>query len=164
MERGELIRLYEQLPDEEDADETMDDEALVAGILKASLEQQEDSEICTCVQRYWADFDLYSETQRFKAASRENYRSWLDQVISGNEDSGVPDELRASLIEALVATTINYERRAKVFREVHPLALQVILSTGVLNGILVARTVDQCAAVLEGIIGNRLDLESKEGR
>ena len=136
--RVELVRLYNQLPDEEDADETMDDEALAAGILRAHLEQQEDSEICACVRRYWADFDLYSETSRFDASLRENYRSWLDYVIGGSSAPSVPEELRVPLIGALVATAINFERRARVFREVHPLALQVILSTGVLNGILVA--------------------------
>jgi hypothetical protein len=40
----------------------------------------------------------------------------------------------------LVAVTIDYEKRAKVFRDVHTLALQVIRDTRVLNGILVVRS------------------------
>ena len=159
--RGELVIRYNQLPDEDEADETIDEEALVAGILRKSLEEQGDEEICDCARRYWADFDLYSETERFEDASRQKYRAWLDKVVHGKENSKVPNILRAPLIGALVATAINFEKRAKVFREVHPLALQVILSTGVLNGILVARTVEQCAIVLEAVIGNSLDLESR---
>ena len=162
LERGELVARYNKLPDEEEADETMDDEALVAGILRAGIEQRNDSEICTCVRQYWADFDLYNETQRFDPPLRELYRAWLDTVITDNKVQSIEVELRAPLIGALVATSINFERRAKVFREVHPLALQVILSTGVLNGILVARTVEQCAGVLEGVVKNKLDLESKK--
>ena len=49
--------------------------------------------------------------------------------------------------------------RSKMFREVHPLALQVILSSGVLNGILVARSVDSCATVIHALIKNELNLE-----
>jgi len=67
--------------------------------------------------------------------------------------------LRDDLIRILVATTVRFEKRAEVFREVHPLALQVILSSGVLNGILVARSVDSCAKVLLALLKNELDLE-----
>ena len=162
LKRGELVQLYNNLPDEDDADETMDNEALVAGILRANLDGQEDQSLRDCVQRYWADFDLYSEAERFGEKARERYRAWLDKVIRDQEEPLVPDEIRSSLVGALVATAINFEKRAKVFREVHPLALQVILSTGVLNGILVARTVEHCAEVLEGVIRNKLDLESRK--
>ena len=84
----------------------------------------------------------------------------MDKVTDDTGDSAVPAELRTPLIGTLVATAVNFEKRAKVFREVHPLALQVILSTGVLNGIHVARTVEQCAVVLEGVVGNKLELGS----
>ena len=162
LKRGELVTRYNKLPDEEDADETMDYEALAAGILRASIEERSDLEICNCVRQYWADFDLYSETQRFDPPLREMYRAWLDTVINDKAVKTVEAKIRAPLIGALVATSINFERRAKVFREIHPLALQVILSTGVLNGILVARTVEQCAGVLEGVVSNKLNLESKK--
>jgi hypothetical protein len=42
---------------------------------------------------------------------------------------------------------------------VHPLALQVILSSGVLNGILVSRSVDSCADLIRSLIRNSLELE-----
>jgi hypothetical protein len=58
--------------------------------------------------------------------------------------------------------SIRFEGRAKLFREQHPLALQVILSTGVLNGILVARSVNSCASLLASLMRNELDLELRE--
>ena len=54
---------------------------------------------------------------------------------------------------------MRYERRAKVFREIHPLALQVILSTGVLNGILVVRSIISCSKLLQALFKNDLELE-----
>jgi transcriptional regulator with XRE-family HTH domain len=160
LERNELVSRYNQIPEEDDADDTMDNEALVAGVLRAGLSLQNDDVICDCVRRYWADFDLYAEADRFDSTLREQYRLWLDDILKNNASPPVTDDLRAPLVGALVATAINFEKRAKVFREVHPLALQVILSTGVLNGILVSRTEDQCARVLESVIRNKFDLES----
>ena len=160
LERADLVARYNELPEEDNADETMDNEALVAWILATSLEKRADEEICDCARRYWADFDLYSEAERFEAPLREEYRAWLDRIVADSGDSIVPENLRAALIGALVATAVNFEKRARLFREVHPLALQVILSTGVLNGIHVARTVQQCATVLAGVIGNKLELAS----
>jgi hypothetical protein len=42
------------------------------------------------------------------------------------------------------------------------LALQVILSTGVLNGIVVVRSVDQCAVILSALLRNALELDLKK--
>ena len=67
--------------------------------------------------------------------------------------------MKERLISILVATALRFERRARIFREVHPLALQVILSSGVLNGILVARSVDVWANLIRALIRNELDLE-----
>lgn len=46
----------------------------------------------------------------------------------------------------------KYDERAKVLKEQHPLAIQVNLSTGVANGVLVVRTVSDCAELLRRII------------
>jgi hypothetical protein len=43
------------------------------------------------------------------------------------------------------------DKRAKVLREYHPLAFQVNLSSGVANGLLVARSIDQCAKLVRDI-------------
>jgi len=55
-----------------------------------------------------------------------------------------------------------YEIRARTLCESHPLALQVNLSTGVANGVLVVRTVNDCARLLEKIILNAMEFEIEE--
>ena len=51
---------------------------------------------------------------------------------------------------------IAYERRARVFAEVHPLSLQVNQMTGNTNGIILVRDANQCADVLYAIARNQL--------
>lgn len=57
-----------------------------------------------------------------------------------------------------------YENRAKTLRESHPLALQVNLDTGVANGVLVVRTVADCAKLLQRIILNTMEFDIEEQR
>lgn len=49
-----------------------------------------------------------------------------------------------------------YDKRARVFSEVHPLSLQVDQKTGVTNGIILVRTATQCADVLYALAKNQL--------
>lgn len=49
-----------------------------------------------------------------------------------------------------------YERRARVFADVHPLSLQVNQTTGNTNGIILVRDVNQCADVLYALAKNQL--------
>jgi hypothetical protein len=51
---------------------------------------------------------------------------------------------------------LAYERRARVFAEVHPLSLQVNQMTGNTNGIILVRDANQCADVLYAIAKNQL--------
>ena len=46
--------------------------------------------------------------------------------------------------------------------ETHPLGLQVNLQTGVGNGVLVARDINQCARLVRGIILRELEFELEE--
>ena len=48
-----------------------------------------------------------------------------------------------------------YENRAKTLKMIHPLALQVNLTTGVANGVLVVRKIDKCAKLLYNILLNK---------
>jgi hypothetical protein len=52
-----------------------------------------------------------------------------------------------------------FEDRAKLFRDSHPLALQVIVESGVLNGILVVRSSHMCAEVMQRLITNTIETE-----
>ncbi|NQS90707.1 hypothetical protein HQ584_13065, partial [Patescibacteria group bacterium] len=49
-----------------------------------------------------------------------------------------------------------YDKRAETLSKTHPLRLQISLSTGVANGVLVVRTHAQCAQLLKKIISNEL--------
>jgi hypothetical protein len=55
-----------------------------------------------------------------------------------------------------------YDRRAKTLKESHPLGIQVNLDTGVANGVLVVRTVDDCAKLLRRIIMNTMEFDLEE--
>lgn len=54
------------------------------------------------------------------------------------------------------AEQFNFDKRANTLREVHPLSLQVHLESGVANGVLVVRSVDECAEVLYKLLTNSL--------
>jgi hypothetical protein len=58
-----------------------------------------------------------------------------------------------------------YDKRAQTLKESHPLALQVNLNTGVANGVLVVRTIPDCAALLRRILLGQMkfSLEEKDG-
>lgn len=148
--------------DEREPDETLDAQALLSRVLEIRLGKASDGDLAEIARNHWADFDLYGEALRIQNEElRGAYRSWLDAVVKKKEQATLLPALRADFIRLLVATTINFEKRAKIFREVHPLALQVILSTGVLNGILVVRSVDSCAGIVGSLIRNDLKLELK---
>jgi len=56
------------------------------------------------------------------------------------------------------AEAYNFERRVKLLRDKHPLAMQVDISSGIANGLLVVRSAQECAKLLHGLITNRLHL------
>jgi hypothetical protein len=84
------------------------------------------------------------------------------------------DEFRAAssafgLICRILATAeqFNFDRRADTLRGIHPLSLQVHLESGVANGVLVVRSVEECADVLNRLLTNSLEFliefSKKEG-
>ncbi len=159
--RADLVTLLEKEDRSlaEDIDDSIDEEALVSRVLTSRLARADHEQIITAVRKQWADFDLYGEAERIPPDDRAGYRIWLDQVIREGNNEPLNESLRSQLISVLVATAVRFERRAKLFREDHPLALQIILSSGVLNGILVVRSVRQCAEVLNALIRNQLRLD-----
>jgi hypothetical protein len=65
----------------------------------------------------------------------------------------------SALARRLVDVAVKFEARAHVFREIHPLALQVIVESGVLNGILVVRSVSTCGDVIYRLLTNTVETE-----
>ncbi len=158
-----LLAAEQNPPDPElEQDETLNHQALFDELLTQRLLRLDDRALASLVRRHWADFGLLDETVHARHPGRAggvaSITGYLRRVIAGEEPPITPD-VRVALVSALVATTLTFEKRAKTFREVHPLALQVILSSGVLNGILVARSVESCAHLLRALIENDLELE-----
>lgn len=54
------------------------------------------------------------------------------------------------------ADKAEYDKRARIFAEVHPLSLQVDQQTGNSNGIMLVRDADECANVLYALAKNQL--------
>ncbi|UAY51284.1 helix-turn-helix domain-containing protein [Ferruginibacter albus] len=163
MNKAELIEEIKKYDIEfaNEIDENIDDESLMGKLLTSKLESSNTENLCIAIKNHWADYDLYGEVEkRIDDQNKKTiFLNWMDGVIKRDLITSIPTEIHKELVSMLVSTTIRYEKRAKIFREVHPLALQVILSTGVLNGILVARSVDSCALILKSLIINKMDLE-----
>lgn len=106
-----------------------------------------------------SDVDLLlQQLQIFDARAawaNASLRRWIDDPVSA------PITEVTSTVEATMRA--HYDKRAKLLREAHPLGIQVNLATGVANGVLVVRTVDECAQLIRSIVTNRLDfyLETK---
>ncbi len=87
---------------------------------------------------------------------------WRDSEIRGWLSGSVQfDERKASDLLFAKAQT-RYECRAKTLIQDHPLGLQINLATGVTNGVLVVRTVNQCAELLRRIILNEMEFYLEE--
>jgi transcriptional regulator with XRE-family HTH domain len=150
---------YEEVDDEDDH------EALHSILLHLLFDKLSNIHFIEIIRNHWADFDLYGEINKRFGNEHEiqkmEIRKWLDTAIKDLKEEIPTDSVREALTQTLIADALKYERRAKIFREIHPLALQVILSTGVLNGILVVRSVSSCANLLQDLVENKLDLELK---
>lgn len=146
----------------EDLDD-LDHDGLFSSALAAHLQKLSDDDIVEIVSQQWADLALLDEAERIRGKDEVQLREAYTLFVQGIANGERPDlsaPLRVELMKVLQAVAFTFEvRRARVFKEIHPLALQIILSTGVLNGILVSRSVDSCAALLKGLLENSLQLE-----
>ena len=74
----------------------------------------------------------------------------VQQHVSGTERL---DFARLEL-KTKEAVTAHYDKRALVLKDMHPLGLQTNLTTGVANGLLVARSIEECALLVRQILLN----------
>ena len=81
-------------------------------------------------------------------------RNWLSKTVPF-------DEAKASEI-LFTKAQARYESRANTLIHDHPLGLQINLSTGVANGVLVTRTVNQCAELLRRVMLNEMEFSLEE--
>ena len=69
----------------------------------------------------------------------------------------------ARLCQIIAASEARiYDRRANTLIKTHPLGIQVNLATGVANGVLVVRTIPQCAELIRRVVTNDLELDLTE--
>lgn len=55
-----------------------------------------------------------------------------------------------------------YDGRANTLKRFHPLGIQVNLATGVANGVMVVRSLDECAALLRSVLTDTMDFDVVE--
>jgi transcriptional regulator with XRE-family HTH domain len=143
-------------------DDDLDHQGMVGKILAAQLQSLEPIALTKMIEQHWADFDLYGEIKDLDSDTQAQARNWLDEITANVQPPSLPlPHLRGLFIDKLVQAALFFERRAYTFKEVHPLALQVILSSGVLNGILVVRSAEACTRMLEQLLTNTLETELK---
>jgi hypothetical protein len=117
-----------------------------------------DEEIRESVKRL---SQLYSQPEESLILERLQMLSptlaWTDAEVRRWLDA--PGELdRERALELLVRTTRgHYDRRAETLKEDHPLGVQVNLDTGVANGVLVVRAVEDCAELIYRIVTRTLE-------
>ncbi|MGH7146418.1 MAG: hypothetical protein ACREIJ_00740 [Nitrospiraceae bacterium] len=89
--------------------------------------------------------------------------AWTDPVVRGWLNRTRPFDLGEALTLLFEKAQEVYETRATTIKDSHPLGLQVNLATGVSNGVLVVRSVNDCAKLLRKIMLNEMefDLEKK---
>ena len=73
-------------------------------------------------------------------------REWIENV-----DSADISDMKKVLYKIVKE---RYNNRAEILKEFHPLGIQVNLSSGVANGVLVTRTPEECARLIRSIVLN----------
>jgi len=87
---------------------------------------------------------------------------WVEGCVRGwceNPQDAPIEALRERLCQSMRS---QYDRRAKILRDDHPLGIQVNLATGVANGVLVVRTIDDCAELVRRILTSTLEFDIVE--
>lgn len=138
----------------------LDKQSLLSNIIEESLEKATEEILINTLKNYWDKFDLESESHRIKTdIIKKDFKALINSIKNEEEISTINEDLARVVKEILLATSINFEKRANVFKEIHPLALQVVIKSGVLNGILVTRTLNSTANLLSQLLENKLEYE-----
>jgi len=162
MQQSEMLLRQQMQELKVELDDDLDKQGLVGKLLSARLRALAPAALAEVVDLHWADFDIYGELKDCVAELRSQANNWLDALTlraPGTERPLPPAEIQDFLIEKLVQVALFFERRSHTFKEIHPLALQVILSSGVLNGILVVRSAAACTQVMYQLLTNTLETD-----
>ena len=143
-------------------DEDLDKQGLFSKVLTAQLQRLAPDRLAALVLGHWADFDLYGELKDVEKDLKHQVNTYLDALTQPGHNGSLPlppTAVREVLIDKLVHCALFFEKRAFTFKEIHPLALQVILSSGVLNGIIVVRSAESCIKMLYELLTNSIETE-----
>jgi hypothetical protein len=117
-----------------------------------------DAEIAESVSRFST---LYGRPEaqiileRLQAISP--HLAWADHDVRRWLDAPAEMERNQAVARLVKAAREHYDKRATTLRENHPLGIQVNLETGVANGVLVVRSVQDCAELIFRIITASLE-------
>jgi hypothetical protein len=135
------------------------------------LEAEEIFDDLTLIKKlrlYEPDFEEIIDAFRDKFAKyrkKQPFSLWFNE--DNKEFKKDSDFSKICLILA-IAESFNFERRANLLKERHPLAMQVDLQSGVANGVLVVRSPKECRELLYKILTSSLEFiiqhEGEEGK
>jgi transcriptional regulator with XRE-family HTH domain len=144
-------------------EEGLEKKELVDLLLRELLSNTDAGTFAQIVDEHWADFALRDDIAGISDRSlRDPCLDYLDRLVTSRLAGNPADQpvleraVQSKLAEFLTQAAIHFEGRAANFKDVHPLALQVIVESGVLNGILVVRSVNDCAAVIRQLLDNTI--------
>lgn len=94
-------------------------------------------------------------------------RAKLTLYVAGENDTfGKDSECAATLIQGKPVVVYiekgtgekgsKLDTRARIFKEIHPLGLQVVHESGVANGVIVTRTLEECRDVVKDLLLHKL--------
>lgn len=91
--------------------------------------------------------------------------AWTDGQLRAHLSGVMKIEVSALAEKSREAVRVHYDKRASTLKESHPLALQTNLSSGVANGVLVVRKIDDCAQLIKQILLNKMQftVEDRNG-
>ena len=109
------------------------------------------------VQGFRAKLEEFSNTLPFASVVRPG--------VSKRFQINSPFRIGTAFSNCCAIGAAHLRQRADTIKRHHPLGLQVNLATGVANGLLVARTIDECAELLRRILTRSMEfriVETKE--
>jgi len=83
--------------------------------------------------------------------------AWRDREVMAWVADRVHMDVAAAKHRLGESVRTHYDERAKTLKQSHPLGLQVHLETGVANGVLVARSTEECADLIRRILTRTLE-------
>lgn len=87
--------------------------------------------------------------------------AWTDSEVRKWVESPKNASISAAKKRLVDVITKHYDKRAKTLKEEHPLGIQVHLETGVANGVLVARSISECAELIRRVVTRSLKFRIK---